>query len=61
MEFYGLPPIGQKQRRPMDGAQFHTPWVGESRWTTIKKFRFFGQPDPPPVRLKSRRSFNVDG
>jgi len=20
MEFYGLPPIGQKQRRPMDGA-----------------------------------------
>jgi hypothetical protein len=23
MEFYGLPPIGQKQRRPMDGAQFH--------------------------------------
>ena len=21
MEFYGLPPIGQKQRRPMDGAQ----------------------------------------
>jgi hypothetical protein len=28
MEFYGLPPIGQKQRRPMDGAQFHLPWVG---------------------------------
>jgi hypothetical protein len=23
MEFYGLPPIGQKQKRPMDGAQFH--------------------------------------
>jgi hypothetical protein len=22
------PPIGQKQRRPMDGAQFHSPWVG---------------------------------
>jgi hypothetical protein len=30
MEFYGLPPIGQKQRRPMDGAQFHTPRVGEA-------------------------------
>jgi ATP-dependent exoDNAse (exonuclease V) beta subunit len=28
MEFYGLPPIGQK--RPMDGAQFHSPWVGEA-------------------------------
>ena len=22
MEFQGLPPIGQKQKRPMDGAQF---------------------------------------
>jgi hypothetical protein len=21
-------PIGQKQRRPMDGAQFHSPWAG---------------------------------
>ena len=30
MEFYGLPPIGQKQRRPMDGAQFRSPWVGEA-------------------------------
>jgi hypothetical protein len=30
MEFYGLPPIGQKQRRPMDGAQFYFPWVGEA-------------------------------
>ena len=30
MEFRGLPPIGQKQRRPMDGAQFHLPWVGEA-------------------------------
>ena len=26
MELYGLPPIGQKQRRPMDGAQLHSPW-----------------------------------
>jgi hypothetical protein len=37
MEFYGLPPIGQKQRRPMDGAQFHSRWVGnaggELKWT----------------------------
>jgi hypothetical protein len=30
MEFYGLPPIGQKQRRPMDGAQLHSPWVVEA-------------------------------
>jgi hypothetical protein len=30
MKFYGLPPIGQKQRRPMDGAQFHSPRVGEA-------------------------------
>jgi hypothetical protein len=27
-EFYGLPLIGQKQERPMNGAQFHTLWVG---------------------------------
>jgi hypothetical protein len=25
MEFYGLPPIGQKQRRPMDGAPSFIP------------------------------------
>jgi hypothetical protein len=25
MEFCGRPPIGQKQGRPMDGAQFHPP------------------------------------
>jgi len=30
MEFQGLPPIGQKQERPMDGAQFHSLWVGEA-------------------------------
>ena len=30
MEFYGLPPIGQKKRRPMDGAQVHLPWVGNA-------------------------------
>jgi hypothetical protein len=30
MEFYGLPPIGQKQRRPMDGVQFHPPWLGDA-------------------------------
>jgi len=30
MEFYGLPPIDKKQRRPMDGAQFHPLWVGEA-------------------------------
>ena len=30
MEFYGLPPIGQKQRPPMDGAQFHPLRVGEA-------------------------------
>jgi len=28
MEFYGLLPIEQKQRRPMDGAQFHSSRVG---------------------------------
>ncbi len=30
MEFYGLPPIRQKQRRPMDGAQFHQLRVGDA-------------------------------
>jgi hypothetical protein len=30
MKFYGLPPIGQKQERPMDGAQFYSSWVGEA-------------------------------
>jgi ATP-dependent exoDNAse (exonuclease V) beta subunit len=30
MEFSGLPPIGQKQKRPMDGAQLHSPAVGNA-------------------------------
>ena len=30
MEFQGLPPIGQEQRRPMDGAQAHSRWAGEA-------------------------------
>jgi hypothetical protein len=30
MEFCGLAPIGQKQERPMDGAQFRSPWVGSA-------------------------------
>jgi hypothetical protein len=36
LEFYAVPPIGQEQEqeqeqeRPMDGAQFHSPWVGEA-------------------------------
>jgi hypothetical protein len=46
MEFYGLPPIGQKQRRPMDGAQFHPSWVDEaggelerfSNWYSLTHF-----------------------
>jgi long-chain acyl-CoA synthetase len=37
MEFYGLPPIGQKQRRPMDGAQFHPLGVGEAGGGLEKK------------------------
>jgi hypothetical protein len=40
LEFYGLPPIGQKvaaATRPMDGAQFH-PLLGRlRRWTTVTK------------------------
>jgi hypothetical protein len=30
MEFNTLPSIEQKQRRPMDGPQFHPPWAGEA-------------------------------
>jgi len=30
MEFKRLPPIGQRQKRPMDGAQFHSPQVGDA-------------------------------
>jgi hypothetical protein len=26
----GLPLIGQKQKRPMNGAQFHSQWVGKT-------------------------------
>jgi len=40
MKFYGLPPIGQKQRRPMGGAQFHSPRVGEAGWETEKETEF---------------------
>jgi hypothetical protein len=36
MKFYGLPPIGQKQRRPMDGAQFHSLRVGEAGGRLIR-------------------------
>jgi hypothetical protein len=43
MEFYGLPPIGQKQRRPMGGAQFHSPWVGEAGGGTQMKETGLGQ------------------
>src|SRR6266699_327377 len=35
-KFHGLPPIGQKQRRPMDGAQF-IPSGSARRWETDKK------------------------
>jgi hypothetical protein len=44
MEFYGLPPIGQKQKRPMDGAQFHPLSVDEAGGGTKK--------DRPPARLQ---------
>ena len=30
IEFNGLAPIGQGQRRPMDGAQFHSRFVGKA-------------------------------
>jgi len=30
LEIYELPPIGQKQERPMDGAQLHPAWVGKA-------------------------------
>ncbi len=30
IRFFGLPPIGQKQRRPMDGAQSYAPRVGNA-------------------------------
>src|SRR6266567_2381955 len=35
-KFHGLPPIGQKQRRPMDGAQF-IPSESATRWESDKK------------------------
>jgi hypothetical protein len=63
MEFYGLPPIGQKQRRPMDGAPFHPLWVGEAggglgrnKNTSSTKqdvvMEFYGL---PPIGQKQRR------
>ena len=63
MEFYGLPPIGQKQRRPMDGAQFHPPWVGNAggglernkNGSSTKQsvgMEFYGL---PPIGQKQRR------
>jgi hypothetical protein len=53
MEFYGLPPIGQKQRRPMDGAQFHPLWVGEAggRLTQYGLVQRFPRPRPKPGPL----------
>jgi hypothetical protein len=43
MKFYGLPPIGQRQRRPMDGAQFHSPRVGEAGGRLIRNMVPVGQ------------------
>jgi prolyl-tRNA editing enzyme YbaK/EbsC (Cys-tRNA(Pro) deacylase) len=62
MKFYGLPPIGQKQRRPMDGAQFHFPQVGEAGGRLIRNknasstkrnvvMKFYGV---PPIGQKQR-------
>jgi L-aspartate oxidase len=49
MEFYGVPPIGQKQEHPMDGAQFHPLSVGEAvgRLTSAHLPRA-GDLDPQP-------------
>ena len=59
MEFYGLPPIGQKQRRPMDGAQFHSSWVGNAGGGLIRNkskrgvvMEFHGL---PPIGQKQER------
>jgi hypothetical protein len=63
MKFYRLPPIGQKQRRPMDGAQFHSPRVGEAggglkrnKNASSTKYdvvtEFYGL---PPIGQKQRR------
>ena len=42
MEFYGLPPIGQKQERPVEGAQFHSQWVGGAVGLLSRKKRLRG-------------------
>jgi hypothetical protein len=60
MEFYGLPPIGQKQERPMDGAQFHPPRVGEAggRLNRNTFSELFEQPNREfhkPGRLSAQR------
>ena len=63
MEFYGLPPIGQKQRRPMDGAQLHSPRVGNTGGELQRNknagsteqdvaMEFYGL---PPIGQKQRR------
>jgi hypothetical protein len=63
MEFYGLPPIGQKQGRPMDGAQLHSPWVGEAnarlernKNASSKKRRCHGVLRTPTHRTKAKTS-----
>jgi hypothetical protein len=41
LDFCGLPPIGQKQRRPMDGAQFHRSRVGNAGGGLERVFSFW--------------------
>jgi RNA polymerase sigma-70 factor (ECF subfamily) len=53
MEFYGLPPIGQKQERPMDGAQFHSPKVGEAGGELHREQRADGRSSSSGVRGNS--------
>jgi hypothetical protein len=63
LDFCGLPPIGQKQRRPMDGAQFHRSRVGNAggglernkNASSTKRdvvMKFYGL---PPIGQKQRR------
>jgi hypothetical protein len=63
MKFYRLPPIGQKQKRPMDGAQFYSPRVGEAGGRLIRNknanstkrdvvMKFYRL---PPIGQKQRR------
>ena len=58
-EVCAIPPIEQK--RSMDGAQFHSPWVGNAGGGLIQSEKQKQEQPQVPVRLRSGQAFDSAG